>query len=123
MYRIVGNRPAGAAFNPIDLQFLNQLSVLASDRNERIIGTKPRIPVLLWAALIFGGVVLVALTGFLRLGSLVGHAVVSSTIAVLLGLLLCIVFAFDHSFANDHQITAAPFKHALEIFDAVDRGS
>ncbi|SOX53519.1 DUF4239 domain-containing protein [Mycobacterium ahvazicum] len=123
MYRIVGKQTSGAASNPIDFQFLSQLTALASDRNERIIGTKPRIPVLLWAGLIFGAVVLVSLTGFLRLGHTVGHAVVSSTIAVLLGLLLCIVFAFDHSFASDHQITAAPFHHALDVFDAVDRGT
>jgi hypothetical protein len=123
MYRAVGTQPASSALNPINSQFLGQLTVLASDRNERIIGTKPRIPGLLWAGLIFGGVVLVGLTGFLRLGSAIGHAMVSSTIAVLLGLLLCIVFTFDHSFASDHQIAAAPFQHALEVFDAVDRGT
>jgi Protein of unknown function (DUF4239) len=122
MYRIVGGQPGGTPSNAINSQFLNQLAVLASDRNERIIGTRPRIPPLLWTALIFGGIVLVTLTGFLRLGSNLGHAVVSCTIAVLLGLLLCIVFAFDHSFSSGHGIAAVPFQHALDIFDAVDRG-
>jgi hypothetical protein len=123
MYRIVGSQPPNVASKPITLQFLNQLSSLASDRNERIIGTKPRIPGLLWAGLIFGAVVLVALTGFLRLGSTIGHFVVSSAIAVLLGLLLSIVFALDNSFSTDQRITSGPFQHALDIFDSVDGDS
>jgi Protein of unknown function (DUF4239) len=123
MYRIIGSQPPSVASTPIDGAFLNQLTVLASDRTTRIIDAKPRIPSLLWAALIFGGTVLIALTGFLRLGSTIGHAIVSSTIAVLLGLLLCIVFSLDHPFGSERGITPAPFQHALGVFDAVDRGT
>jgi hypothetical protein len=123
MYRIVGSQPPGVASSPINGAFLNQLTALASDRATRIIDAKPRLPSLLFAALIFGGTVLVALTGFLRLGSTIGHAIVSSSIAVLLGLLLCIVFSLDHPFGSERGITPAPFQHALEVFDAVDRGT
>ncbi|MDV3265425.1 bestrophin-like domain [Mycobacterium avium] len=123
MYRTVGRQQPNIAARPINQQFLNQLSELASDRNERIVGTKPRIPPLLWAGLIFGAVVLVAFTGFLRLGSTVGHVVVSGTVAALLALLLCTVFELDHSYATDQRITSGPFQHALDIFDAVDNDS
>lgn len=123
MYRTVGRQQPNIAARPINQQFLNQLSELASDRNERIVGTKPRTPPLLWAGLIFGAVVLVAFTGFLRLGSTVGHVVVSGTVAVLLALLLCTVFELDHSYATDQRITSGPFQHALDIFDAVDNDS
>ncbi len=123
MYRIVGNQPPGAASSPINGEFLGQLTVLASDRNTRILDAKPRIPPLLWSGLIFGGTVLVGLTGFLRLGSTIGHAIVSSTVAVLLGLLLCTAFSLDHPFGTGRGITSAPFQHALEVFDAVDRGT
>lgn len=123
MYRTVGRQQPNIAAKPINQQFLNQLSELASDRNERIVGTKPRIPPLMWAGLIFGAVVLVAFTGFLRLGSTVGHVIVSSTVAVLLGLLLCVVFQLDHSYATDQRITSGPFQHALDIFDSVDNDS
>lgn len=44
MYRTVGRQQPNIAARPINQQFLNQLSELASDRNERIVGTKPRIP-------------------------------------------------------------------------------
>ena len=123
MYRIVGSQPPGVASNPINGAFLSQLTVLASDRATRIIDAKPRIPPLLFVALIFGGTVLVALTGFLRLGNTIGHVIVSSSIAVLLGLLLCIIFSLDHPFGSERGITPAPFQHAVEVFDAVDRGA
>ncbi len=120
MYRIAGSQPPNVASRPINEQFLNQLSTLASDRNERITGTKPRIPALLWAGLMFGAVLVVGLSGFLRLGSTVVHVFVSSTIAVLLGLLLCLALSLDREFTTDQRVTAGPFKHAVEIFDAVD---
>jgi hypothetical protein len=123
MYRVVGNQPPSVASSPINGQFLSQLTVLASDRNTRIIDAKPRIPPLLWSGLIFGGTVIVTLTGFLRLGSTIGHAIVSSAIAVLLGLMLCTAVSLDHPFGSGRGITPAPFQHALEVFDAVDRGT
>lgn len=123
MYRTVGRQQPNVAAKPINQQFLNQLSELASDRNERIVGTKPRIPALMWAGLIFGAVVLVAFTGFLRMGNTAGHVIVSGTVAVLLGLLLCVVFQLDHSYAADQRITSGPFQHALDIFDSVDNDS
>ena len=47
--------------------FLGQLTVLASDRSQRMLDAQPRRPGLLWAGLLSGGVVLVALSGFMRL--------------------------------------------------------
>ncbi len=64
-----------------------------------------------------------AFTGFLRLGSTIGHTIVSSTIAVLLGLLLCTAFSLDHPFGSGRGIKPAPFQHALEVFDTVDRAT
>jgi hypothetical protein len=123
MYRIVGSQPPGPASSAINGVFLTQLTDLASRRTVRIINTRPRIPPLLWSGLILGGIVLVALTGFLRLGSTIGHAVVSSAVAVLLGLLLCITYSLDHPYGVGRAITSAPFQHAVEVFDAVDRGT
>jgi hypothetical protein len=122
MHRVIGGQPADVASSPINGAFLSQLSGLASDRATRMIDAKPRIPPLLFAALIFGGAVLVTLTGFLRMGSTLGHIMVSSAVAVLLGLLLCIIFSLDHPFGSERGITPAPFQHALQVFDAIDVG-
>jgi hypothetical protein len=122
MYRVVGTQPPGLASGPINQAFLNQVTVLASDRTTRIIDAKPRIPGLLWVVLVFGGTALVALTGFLRMGTTLGHIIVSGTIAILLGLLLCIPFRLDHPFGTDRGITPETFQRSFEVFDAVDRG-
>jgi len=118
-----GTAAANVASSPIHGAFLSEMTALASARNTRILDTRPRIPLLLWAGLVFGGVVIVGLSGFLRLGHTLGHAVLSSTIAILLGLLLCIIFTLDHPFGTQRGITSEPFKHSLEVFDAVDRGT
>ena len=69
MYRIVGSQSPSVASSPINGAFLNQLSVLASDRTARMLDAKPRIPPLLWAGLIFGGVVIVGFTVFCASGA------------------------------------------------------
>jgi hypothetical protein len=96
--------------------------VLTSQRNQRILDAQPRIPGLLWAGLLVGGVLIVGISGFLYLESTRGHLVLSCAVAVLLGLLLFTVFMLDHPF-GDLGVTSAPFGHSLEVFDGVDRGT
>ena len=123
MYRIMGNQPADVASNPVSGEFVGQLTVLTSQRNQRILDAEPRIPGLLWAGLLFGGVLLVGISGFLYLESTRGHLILSCAVAVLLGLLLCTIFWLDHPFGSLKGVTSAPFEHALVVFDAVDRGT
>ena len=63
------------------------------------------------------------LSGFMRLESTRGHLILSSAVAVLLGLLLFIVFWLDHPFGDQLGITSAPFELSLSVFDAIDRGT
>ena len=123
MYRVLGGAQSSVAASPISQEFLGQLTVLASDRNQRILDAQPRIPGLLWTGLLFGGVVVVGLGGFMRLDSTRGHLVLLSAVAVLLGLLLFIVYWLDHPFGNQLGVTSAPFEHSLNVFDAIDRGT
>jgi hypothetical protein len=123
MYRVLGSEQSSVASNPISQKFLDQLTTLASERNQRILDAKPRIPGLLWTGLLFGGVVLLALGGFMRLGSVRAHLGLLSAVAVLLGLLLFIVFWLDHPFGNQLGVTSAPFEQSLSVFDSVDRGT
>jgi Protein of unknown function (DUF4239) len=123
MYRVVGSQPPDVASSPLTGEFLGQLTVLTSQRNQRILEAEPRIPGLLWAGLLFGGVLVVGISGFLYLESMRGHLILSCAVALLLGLLLCTVFWLDHPFGNLLGVTSAPFEHALEVFNAVDRGT
>ena len=114
---------ADVASSPISQKFLDQLGTLASERNQRILDAKPRIPGLLWTGLLFGGVVLLGLGGFMRLGSMRAHLLLLGAVAVLLGLLLFIVFWLDHPFGNQLGVTPAPFEQSLSVFDSIDRGT
>jgi hypothetical protein len=122
MYKVLAHEPSVAS-NATSGEFVGQLTVLASDRNQRMLDAQPRRPGLLWAGLLSGGVVLVALSGFMRLYSTRGHLMLSSAIALLLGLLLFIVFWLDHPFENPLGITYAPFQQSWGAFDAIDRGT
>jgi len=123
MYRLLGSDQSSVASSPISQKFLDQLTTLASQRNQRILDAKPRIPGLLWTGLLFGGVVLLGLGGFMRLGSVRAHFGLLSAVAVLLGLLLFIVFWLDHPFGNELGVTSAPFEQSLSVFESIDRGT
>jgi Protein of unknown function (DUF4239) len=123
MYRVLGSEQSDVASSPISQKFLDQLGTLASERNQRILDAKPRIPGLLWTGLLFGGVVLLGLGGFMRLGSVRAHLLLLGAVAVLLGLLLFIVFWLDHPFGNQLGVTPAPFEQSLSVFDSIDRGT
>jgi hypothetical protein len=123
MYRVLGSEQSSVSSSPISQKFLDQLTNLASQRNQRILDAKPRIPGLLWTGLLFGGVVLLALGGFMRLGSVRAHFALLSAVAVLLGLLLFVVYWLDHPFGNQLGVTSAPFEQSLSVFDSIDRGT
>ena len=123
MYRVLGSDQSSVASNPVSQKFLDQLGTLASERNQRILDAKPRIPGLLWTGLIFGGVVLLGLGGFMRLGSVRAHFGLLSAVAILLGLLLFIVYWLDHPFGNQLGVTSEPFEQSLSVFDSIDRGT
>jgi uncharacterized protein DUF4239 len=123
MYRVLGSEQSSVSSSPISQKFLDQLTTLASERNQRILDAKPRIPGLLWTGLLFGGVVLLGLGGFMRLGSVRAHLLLLSAVAVLLGLLLFIVYWLDHPFGNQLGVTSEPFEQSLSVFDSIDRGT
>jgi hypothetical protein len=120
MYRLLGGQTS-ASSSPVSGEFLKSLTVLVSDRNQRALDAQSRIPPLLWAGLLVGGVLLVGLTGFMRIDSNRGHLLLSSAVALLLGLLLFIVYWLDHPFGTEIGVTPAPFEQSLGVFDAVDR--
>src|SRR6476661_8547998 len=123
MYRVLGSEQSSVSSSPISQKFLDQLTTLASQRNQRIVDAKPRIPGLLWTGLLFGGVVLLGLGGFMRLGSTRAHFGLLSAVAVLLGLLLFIVFWLDHPFGNELGVTSEPFEQSQNAFDSIDQGT
>jgi hypothetical protein len=122
MYRVLGaQQPPTVASNPINAEIRGQLNVLTSQRNTRVLDARPRIPGLLWGGLLFGGVLLIALIGFTRLDNRLNHMILSSAIAVLLGLLLFLIFWLDHPFGRQLGVTPTSFGYTVQVFDGVDQ--
>ena len=89
----------------------------------QVLDAKPRIPGLLWGGLLFGGVLLIGLIGFTRLDNRRNHMILSSAIAVLLGLLLFLIFWLDHPFGRQLGVTPTSFDYTIQVFDGVDQGT
>ena len=71
----------------------------------------------------FGGIVLIGLTGFTPMESRRGHLVLTTAVATLLCLLLYIVYWLDHPFGYQVGVTPAPFEQSVQVFDSVDNGT
>lgn len=123
LYRVLGDRQAAQASNPIAGEMLGRVTTLTSQRDIRILDARPRIPGLLWTGLIFGGAVLISLTGFLPMEVRRAHVALCAAVATLLCLLLYIVFWLDHPFGYQVGVTPAPFVQSQQVFDAVDHGT
>lgn len=124
MYRVLGEeQQPSVTSNPLNAEMRGQLTVLTSQRNTRVLDAKPRIPGLLWGGLLFGGGLLIVLIGFTPLESRRNHVILSSAIAVLLGLLLFIIYWLDHPFGHQLGVTPAPFEYSIQVFDGVDQGT
>ncbi|WP_273732844.1 DUF4239 domain-containing protein [Mycolicibacterium septicum] len=120
MYRVLGQQTPNA--HPVNAEIRDQLNVLTSQRNTRVLDAKPRIPGLLWSGLLFGAVLLIGLIGFTHLSNTVSHMILSSAIAILLGLLLFLIFWLDHPFGQQLGVTPALLDYAVQVFDGVDQG-
>lgn len=123
MYRVLGDEQGPDAAGSIHAEIRDQLNVLTSQRNARVLDAKPRIPGLLWAGLLFGAALLIVLTGFTRLAHRLSHMMLASAIAILLGLLLFLIFWLDHPFGRELGVTPASFDYAIQVFDGVDAGN
>ncbi|OBB11824.1 hypothetical protein A5761_24015 [Mycolicibacterium setense] len=120
MYRVLGRE--GSAAHPINAEMRGQLNALISQRNTRVLDAKPRIPGLLWSGLLFGAVLLIGLIGCTHLSNAVSHMILSSAIAILLGLLLFLIFWLDHPFGQQLGVTPTLLDYAVQVFDGVDQG-
>ena len=49
--------------------------------------------------------------------------ILSSAIAVLLGLLLFLIFWLDHPFGRQLGVTPTSFDYTIQVFDGVDEGT
>jgi hypothetical protein len=74
----------------------------------------------MWLAAIGSGAIVLTMSFFLFMERAVLQMIVTSSMASMIALLLCITFLLSRPFAGPLALQPDPFEHALQVFDSVD---
>jgi hypothetical protein len=92
---------------------ISRLNELGENRELRVIASRSTLPSEMWVLLLAGFAVCMAFTYLFGMESLITHAFSVGAIAALVGFVLFLIFALQHPFAGDIQISPEPFQHVL----------
>jgi hypothetical protein len=90
---------------------------LADARRMRLVAAEEGIPGVLWAVLIFGGIVAVSFTYLFGLENTWAHRLMVLTLAAVIGLVLFTIGAMEHPFSGGARISTEAFDLILERFE------
>jgi hypothetical protein len=122
MYRLIGRedpavKQSDAAINAAALELISQIQ---SDRNRRTLEAQASLPTIIWFAAIGSGTIVLSMSFLLFSERIAPRMILTSIIASTIALLLCITFVLSRPFSGPMALQPEPFKHSLEVFDAVD---
>jgi Protein of unknown function (DUF4239) len=106
-------RPRGQKSKTMYQESISRLNELGENRELRVIASRTTLPAPMWILLIAGFVVCIGFTYLFQMESLATQAIAVGAIASLAGFVLFLIFALQHPFAGDVQISADPFHHVL----------
>jgi hypothetical protein len=89
---------------------------LVSARSKRLDYVEGGVPTVLWIALAVGAVVTVGFATIFGLRSTGLHIMITSSLAVTIGMLLFVAIAIDHPFTGDVAVSPAPLERVLIDF-------
>jgi hypothetical protein len=121
-YRLFGHEDSAvkqddAAINSAALAIITQIQ---SDRNKRTLAAEQSLPPIIWLAAIGSGVIVLSMSFLLFSNQVALQMILTSIIASTIALLLCITFVLSRPFFGPMALQPEPFRHSLEVFDAVD---
>jgi hypothetical protein len=108
-----GLRPRTPEAETMYRESVARLNDLGEDRELRVISSQASLPAEMWILLIAGFVVCLAFTYLFRMQSIGTHAFSVGAIAALVGFVLFLIFALQHPFAGDIEISPEPFEHVI----------
>jgi hypothetical protein len=106
-------RPRGQESRTMYRVSISRLDELGEYREVRVVASRATLPTPMWILLIAGSAVFLGFSYLFRMESLATHAVAVAAIASLVGFVLFLIFALQHPFAGDVQISAEPFRDVL----------
>jgi hypothetical protein len=109
--------PESEAHKSVFPLLLEQTRDLWDRRRERATMAQYGIPVVEWAALLIGAAVTILFAGLFSVGNVRLQRLLTSLVALVIGLNLYLVALFGYPFAGELSVSARPFEVDIGIFE------
>ena len=96
---------------------LERVDELADARRARLVEADEGIPAVLWAVLVFGGVITVGFTYLFGLKNTWSHRLMVAAVAGLIGLVLFTIGTLEYPFSGGTRIGPEAFELVLNRFE------
>jgi hypothetical protein len=97
-------------------QGLERINELADARRARMVEAEEGVPAVLWAVLVFGGVITVGFTYLFGLENTWSHRLMVAAVAGLIGLVLFTIGTLEYPFYGGTRIGPEAFELVLKRF-------
>ena len=111
--------PTSEAHKTVYPFILEKISELWDMRRDRAGTAMYGIPVVEWVSLILGGIVTIFFAGLFSVGNTRLQTVITSLVALVIGLNLYLVSLFGYPFAGELSVSSRPFEIDLDVFRGV----
>jgi hypothetical protein len=102
---------------------LERIDALAEARRMRMVEAEEGIPAVLWAVLVFGGIITVSFTYLFGLENTWSHRLMVAAVAGLIALVLFTVGSLEYPFSGGTRVGPEAFELVLDRFEASDLGN
>jgi len=111
-------QPQNATEQQVMSHSLSELTTMTEHRRIRLLQSRERLPALLWAVLVVGGIVTVGSTCLFGIEDLKFHVVQVFEISFLISLMLVAIAAIDRPFQGQVHVPPDAFRYALDTMDS-----
>ena len=109
--------PVTEAESQLYAEGLDQIDRLGDDRRMRLVAAEEGLPGVLWAVLVFGGVVVIGFTYLFGLQNTWAHRLMVAALTAVIALALFTIGAMEYPFAGGARIDQGAFELILERFE------
>ena len=106
--------------SPLYSESLTQLNEITNDRRLRLLDSQNRIPLLMWAMLLAGGVIMVVFTYLFAVKTFWHHAAMVVMLSGLITFAIFLIYALNGPFAGDVKVQPTPFITTIQNMEHVD---
>ncbi len=98
----------------------DRLHTLEEQRHLRHLAGEASLPIVFWPLLIGGGLITIGSSYFLIMGSLRAQHLLTAMLTIVVAGVLFLIYTLNFPFTGQIPVSKDPFRHALQIFQAMD---